>query len=59
MIICYNIYENDIKTQNRQKKQQTEKTGNAERQKTNFPKEQVENADLSKSILNKIMTTYE
>ena len=39
MIICYNNYENDIKTQNRQKKQQTEKTGNAERQKTNFPKE--------------------
>ena len=29
------------------------------RQWTNFPKEQVENADSSKSALKKIITTYE
>ena len=28
-----------------------------ERQKPSFPKDQVENADLYKSVLNKIMTT--
>ena len=31
----------------------------AEIQKTSFPKESVENADLYKPILNKIMTTHE
>ena len=30
----------------------------AERQKTSFPKESVENADLHKLVLNKILTTY-
>ena len=32
---------------------------NAERQKTGFPKEQVENADSSKPALKKIMNTDE
>ena len=39
-----------------------EQTGNtkiAERQKTSFPKESVENADLYKPVLIKIMTTNE
>ena len=31
----------------------------AERQKTSFTKEFVENADLYKPLLNKIMTTHE
>ena len=31
----------------------------AEKQKTSFPKESVENADLYKTILNKILTTQE
>ena len=31
---------------------------NAERQKTSFPKESVENADCYKSVLNKIVTTH-
>ena len=31
---------------------------NAERQKASFPKESVENADLYKSVLNKLMTTH-
>ena len=38
-----------------------EQAGNlksAERQKTSFPKEYVENADLHKPVLNKIMTTH-
>ena len=30
----------------------------AERQKTSFPKESVENADLYKPVLNKIVTTH-
>ena len=29
-----------------------------ERQKTSFPKESVENTDLHKAALNKIMTTH-
>ena len=32
-------------------------TESTERQKTSFPKETVENADLHKPVLNKIMTT--
>ena len=32
---------------------------NAERQKANFPKESVENADLYKPALNEIMTTHQ
>ena len=31
----------------------------AQKKKTSFPKESVENSDLYKSILNKIMTTHE
>ena len=31
----------------------------AERQKTSFPKESVENADLYKPVFNKIMTIHE
>ena len=34
-----------------------ENTENAERQKTGFPKEQVDNADLSRAVLNKVMST--
>ena len=34
-------------------------TKNAERQKTSLPKEQVENTDLHKPLLNKIMTTQD
>ena len=41
-------------TQNRQKRQKS-----AERQKTSFPEESVENADLYKPALNKITTTHE
>ena len=37
----------------------TKNTDSTERRKTNFPKEIVENADLHKSIVNKIMTTQE
>ena len=36
-----------------------ENTKSAERQKTSSPKEYVENTDLYKPILNKIMTTQE
>ena len=36
-----------------------QKTQNARRQKTTSPKESVENADLHKRKLNKIMTTHE
>ena len=39
--------------------EQAENTKSAERQKTSFPKEQVENADQYKPVLNKTMTTYE
>ena len=35
------------------------KTQNTEREKPSFPKEQVENADLYKPILNKIITAHE
>ena len=41
-------------THNRQKSQKS-----TERQKTNFPKESVENADMYKPVLNKIMTAHE
>ena len=41
-------------TQNRQKTQKAQRD-----KKTSFPKELVENADLYKTVLNKIMTTYE
>ena len=39
--------------------EQTENTKRAERQKTSFSKEYVENADLYKPVLNEIMTTQE
>ena len=41
-------------TQNRQKTQKSQKDKEA-----SFPKESVENADMYKTILNKIMTTHE
>ena len=44
----YKVYEDEI---------EAEKTENAERQKTGLPKEQAENTDFSKPVLNKIMTT--
>ena len=34
-------------------------TKGAERQNTSFPKELIENADLYKPVLNKIMTIHE
>ena len=37
--------------------EQTVITKSAERQKTSLPKEQVENTNLHKPVLNKIMTT--
>ena len=37
--------------------EQAEKTESTERQKDCFPKESVENTDLTKSVLNKIMAT--
>ena len=39
--------------------EQTVSTKSAERQKTSFPKEWVENTDLYKPVLNKIMTTQD
>ena len=39
--------------------EQAENTKCAERQKTNFPKEKVDNTDLYKPVLNKIMTKQE
>ena len=39
--------------------EQAGNTKSAERQKTSFPKEQVENTDLYKPVLNKIMTTQD
>ena len=41
------------------KSKQAVNTKRAEKQKTSFPKEQIENADLYKFVLNKIMTTQE
>ena len=40
-------------------KHRIDKTENAERTKTNFPKEKVKNADQSKPVLKKIITTDE
>ena len=39
--------------------EQTVITKNAERQKTSLPKEQVENTELHKPVLNKIMNTQD
>ena len=50
---CYKFYEDYIELDT----EQTENTKCAERQKTSFPKESVENADLYKSVLNKIIIT--
>ena len=42
----------------RSNSEQTENTKSAERQKkASFPKEKVENTDLYKFVLNKVMTT--
>ena len=40
-------------------KHRIDNTENAERTKTNFPKEKVKNADQSKPVLKKIITTDE
>ena len=50
---CYKVYEDYIELDT----EQTENTKCAERKKTSFPKESVENADLYKSVLNKIIIT--
>ena len=39
--------------------EQTENTKSIEDQKTSFPKEKVENTDLYKPVLNKVMTPQE
>ena len=39
--------------------EQTVITKSTERQKSSFPKEQLENTDLHKPLLNKIMTTQD
>ena len=52
---CYEVHEDQIEFQT----EQVENTTSAERQKNSFPKEKVENEDLHKFILNKIMTKYE
>ena len=39
------------------KQSRQKKTESTERQKDSFPKESVENTDLYKPVLNKIMTT--
>ena len=46
---CYKVYEDYIELDT----EQTKNTKCAERKKTSFPKESVENADLYKSVLNK------
>ena len=52
---CYKVWEDYIEFDT----EQAENTSSAERQKTNFPKESVENADdLYEPVLNKIMTTH-
>ena len=50
---CYKVYEDYIELDT----EQIENTKCAERKKTSFPKESVENADLYKSVLNKIIIT--
>ena len=49
---CYKVYEDYIKFDT--KRHKTEKA-----QKGSFPKESVENVDLHKPIMSKIMTTHE
>ena len=52
---CYNVWEDYIEFDTGQ----AENTSSAERQKTNFTEESVENADdLYEPVLNKIMTTH-
>ena len=55
--ICkgWKVYESYIKFNT----EQAEKIKSAERRKTKFLKESVENADFYKPVLNKIMTTHE
>ena len=48
---CYKVYEGYMEFDTTQKVQKEKKTS--------FPKESVENADLYKTVLNKIMTTHE
>ena len=47
---CYKVYEGNIELDTMQKAQKDKKTS--------FPKESVENVDLYKPVLNKIMTTH-
>ena len=41
------------------KSEQVVNIKSVERQKTSFPKDQIENTDLHEPVLNKIMTTQE
>ena len=47
------VYKDNIEL----KKEKAESAGNTERRKISFPKEQVENTDLYKPVLNKIITS--
>ena len=51
---CYKVHENYIKFD----REKAENTKIAEVQKTSFSNKQVENADLHKPVLKKIMTTH-
>ena len=51
----YKAYEDYIKLAT----ERPENTKSAERYKTSFPKETIENVDLYKPVLNKIMTIHE
>ena len=55
--VTKNVHRNDIEiTLN--SKENRQKTQSRERRKTSFLKEQVENPDLYKSVLNKIVTMH-
>ena len=51
---CYKVYEDYIEFETEQGKN----VKRAERRKTIFSKESVENADFRKPVLNKVMTTH-
>ena len=50
------LYKKSVKMTSNSK-QNTQKALNTEKQKSSFYKEQVENADLYKSVLSKVMMT--
>ena len=48
-----------IKNRSNSEQAENKKSAEIQKKKTSFPKEQVENIDLYKPVLNKIMTTRE